>query len=90
MKKNNYTHGDWNVVCQRYQKQLKASQIKKEWTGLLVGPECFELRHPQDFVKGKPDPQRVPYSNEPSGDPTSNSQTPFDPDTDSIWQSVPQ
>lgn len=29
------------------------------WNGLVVGPECYELRNAQDFVRGRKDEQSV-------------------------------
>jgi hypothetical protein len=37
-----------------------ASETRKEWTGAIVHRNKFEARHPQDFVRGKRDEQRVP------------------------------
>lgn len=66
--RNGYRPGDWLCVCQRCGFDYFASQIRREWTGLLVCPECHEDRHPQEFVRGKADRQTVPFSS-PPGDP---------------------
>jgi len=29
------------------------------WNGLVVDPACFEIRHPQDYVRGRKDEQAV-------------------------------
>ena len=29
------------------------------WNGLVVDPKCYEVRHPQDFIRGKKDQQAV-------------------------------
>ena len=65
-KADYYLHGSSNCICQRCGFKYKRHNIKKEWTGLRVcfGPQtngCFEERHPQDFVKGKPDRQSLPW-----------------------------
>ena len=57
-----YRHGQWNAICDRCGFKLKSSQLKKEWTNLRVCQECWEPRHPQDFVKGRADNQRVPWT----------------------------
>lgn len=50
-----YKPGDhWNV-CQRCGFDMKQSESKKEWTGLIVCKDCWEPRHPQDFVRGRPE-----------------------------------
>ena len=62
-----YKHGQWNAICDRCGFKYKSSKLKREWTGLMVchGPEtnnCFEPRHPQDFVRGRMDDQSTPWS----------------------------
>ncbi len=59
---NYYKSGEWNVTCDRCSKKVKAGIIKKEWTGFLVCPNCFEMRHPQDFVRTRQDKITVPES----------------------------
>lgn len=43
--------GDWNAICDRCGLKHKASQLKKEWDGLMVCEPCYEPRHPQDFLR---------------------------------------
>ncbi len=59
---NYYKAGEWNVTCDRCSKKTKADEIKKEWTGFLVCPNCFEMRHPQDFVRARQDKISVPFT----------------------------
>lgn len=56
-----YRSGDWSVICDRCSKKIKASKAKHEWTGLIVCPNCFEHRHPQDFIKVRQDKITVPF-----------------------------
>ena len=56
-KADYYKPGDYNVICDRCGFKMKASSTRKEWTGLRVCGECWEPRHPQDFVKGRRDRQ---------------------------------
>ena len=51
--------GDHNVICARTGFKLKRSDCKKEWTGQIVRAESFEKRNAQDFIRSKPDNQRV-------------------------------
>ena len=60
-----FLDGSYNAICQRCGFKYKANQIAKEWTGLLVCKgdgtnNCWEVRHPQDFVRGVVDRQAVP------------------------------
>ena len=62
MAKNwNYIPGQWNFICDSCGQKLKAGVAKKRWDGFRVCPECFETRHPQDFLRSKPDRQVVPW-----------------------------
>ena len=40
----------------------RADETKKEWTGLIVGDDLWEIRQPQDFVRGVADDQTVPQA----------------------------
>lgn len=37
------------AICDRCGLQWAYLALRKEWTGWMVCPECFEERHPQDF-----------------------------------------
>lgn len=57
----------WKFICDRCGFQFLNSQARKEWTGLMVchGPgtnDCWEARHPQDFVRGRKDKQTPPWT----------------------------
>jgi len=54
--------GDWNIICDRCGAKFKASECRFDWQNLLVCDNCWEPRHPQDFVKGIPDNQSVPFT----------------------------
>ncbi len=58
---------EWNVRCQECWDKVKSGDIRRRWDNELVCPRCFEIRNPQDFVRGIPDNQSVPYS---TADPT--------------------
>ncbi len=54
--------GDWNAICDRCGEKYKASKLQLEWDNLFVCKRCFEVRHPQDFVRGIRDDQTVPIA----------------------------
>jgi hypothetical protein len=54
--------GDWNAICDRCGHKYKASQLRDTWDNFRVCDNCWEPRHPQDFVRSKIDRQRVPWS----------------------------
>jgi hypothetical protein len=54
-----YRPGEHLVVCDRCGFTLYSGEAKKTWDGLIVCPEDWEPRHPQDFVRGRKDQQSV-------------------------------
>jgi hypothetical protein len=57
-----YIPGSWNVICDSCGKKIKASEAKQRWDGLIVCPQDFEMRQPQDFVKARADKITVPFT----------------------------
>ena len=57
-----YVPGDWNAVCDVCAQKYKASLMRKRWDGLMVCPNDWEPRHPQDFLRAVPDRQAVPWN----------------------------
>ena len=56
-----YATGKYSLgICDRCGQQYKYLQLRKEWTGLKVCPECFEPKAPQlePFIP-PPDPQAL-------------------------------
>jgi len=52
--------GQWNALCDRCGFEFKGSQLKREWTGLMVCPEDYEADHPQKYIRVQPDGLPVP------------------------------
>ena len=44
----------WNT-CMRCGMDMRQSESNKEWNNLIVCEDCFEPRHPQDFVEAPVD-----------------------------------
>ena len=61
-----FLDGAWNFRCQECFKKMKSTEALLRWDGFWVGPECWEIRNPQDFIRGIPDNSSVPWS---TGDP---------------------
>ncbi len=57
-----FKSGLWNVICDRCSIQVKSDKIKQEWNGLLVCPDCYEMRHPQDLIKHRTEKISVPFT----------------------------
>ena len=57
-----YAKGDWNATCYACGKKFKASMLRKTWQGYYACDECWEPRHPQDFVRGVADSQTPPWT----------------------------
>ena len=62
MNKNYYISGQWNLICDVCSIKYKAGKAKHRWDGFIVCPNCYEQRHPQDFVRTKQDKISVPFS----------------------------
>jgi hypothetical protein len=41
----------WAALCDRCGFRFDSDKLRKEWTGHMVCHECWEPRHPQDFVR---------------------------------------
>ena len=74
-----FKKGDWNAVCDVCGFEFKASQLRRRWDNFMVCKDDFEERHPQDFLKSKPDNQSVPWTR-PEGTDQFVTVNPLDPD----------
>jgi hypothetical protein len=51
MKKIGWPGKGWKAACHRCGFWFPSTELKKEWTGLLVCEKDFEARHPQTLIK---------------------------------------
>ena len=59
------------AICDRCGQQYKFLQLKKEWNGLEVCPECYEPKHPQlDPSYHAADAQALPFTRPAREEPT--------------------
>ena len=85
-----YIRGDWNLIDDKTGFKIKASQSRLQWNNVRCADKYFEERHTQDFVRGVPDKQNVPFARPESADPwlvtstTINNPTGFDAGTTTI------
>lgn len=56
-----YDKGDWIADCDICGRKYKASQLIKRWDGLMCCEDDWEIRQPQDFVRGVADTQIAPW-----------------------------
>lgn len=56
-----YKLGSFYRIDDRTGFATRAERTSTEWNGLIVSDRVYERRHPQDFVKGVPDNQTVPF-----------------------------
>lgn len=54
-----YRPGDHYLICDECGFKYRRSEMRKRWDGLMVCAKDYEPRHPQDFVRGKKDVQKV-------------------------------
>jgi hypothetical protein len=50
-----YRPGQWNAICDRCGFGFKSSELKRDWQGLIVCDKDYETRHPQDFIRIRPE-----------------------------------
>jgi hypothetical protein len=76
--------GDYNAVCFECGFKFKASELKRHWKGYHVCSNCWEPRHPQDFVRAAPEEGTVPWAQPEPADIFVDSGVPdfepYDPD----------
>jgi hypothetical protein len=54
--------GLFKRVCDRTGFTVMSNRTVKQWNGLVVRKNSSEPRHPQQFVRGRSDPQTVPMA----------------------------
>jgi hypothetical protein len=57
-----YYKGDYNASCDVCGRQYKASSLIKRWDGLMCCKDDYEIRQPQEFVRGVADIQVPPWT----------------------------
>lgn len=50
-----YKPSQWNAVCDRCGFEFKSSELIEDWQGLRVCKKDYETRHPQDFIRIRPE-----------------------------------
>ncbi len=68
MNADNFVPGQWNAICDGCGRQFKSGELHRDWKKLMKCSQCWEPRHPQDFVRAKPDDMSVPWSRPPQAD----------------------
>lgn len=68
MANDTFILGDSNAICDVCGFKHKQSQLRKRWDGAMVCSKDFEVRHPQDFMKGRPERNNVKDAR-PGADP---------------------
>jgi hypothetical protein len=56
---HNYIPGDPYVICDRCGRKLRKSASKKTWDNLVVCPNDWEPRHPQELIHDTPADRQV-------------------------------
>ena len=69
-----YDRGNWKAICDVCGRLYKATMLQKRWDGLMCCDDDWEIRQPQDFVKGQADHQIAPWLRSES----TNNFIPFD------------
>ena len=56
-----YDKGDWKAICDVCGRLYKSSMLSRRWDGLMCCSDDWEIRQPQDFVRGVADTQIAPW-----------------------------
>ena len=57
-----YERGTWNSSCDQCGRGFKFRELRKRWDNAWCCSACWEIRQPQDFVRGIRDDQSVPVA----------------------------
>lgn len=74
-----YVPGDWNAQCDECGRGFKFSQLNIRWDGQWCCSACWEIRQPQDFVRGIKDDQSIPVARPRLFQFVSTGTDPFEP-----------
>jgi hypothetical protein len=58
---SNWSNGGWITICDACGRKFKESELRQRWDGLMVCSGDWEVRQPQDYVRGVADIQAPPY-----------------------------
>ena|ERR1700752_3059590 len=53
--------GAWNAICDICGLRFKSDQLRKNWKSEMVCRGCFEMRHPQEFIRVRPEKIAAPW-----------------------------
>lgn len=62
MPRNHLVLGDWNAICAICGFKFKGSELRKNWKEQMVCEKDWEPRNEQDFIRGVPDQQALPFT----------------------------
>jgi hypothetical protein len=62
MHEHRYISGSWLVICDSCAKKIRSEEAFHRWDGFVVCGNCFEERHPQDFLRARVDKITVPFT----------------------------
>lgn len=66
-KKDWWSVGEWNALCDQCGMKRKSDQLQERWDGMMVCKPtikvgCWEPRHPQELIRPIPDNYAVPWT----------------------------
>ena len=60
--RNHLDLGNWNALCDVCGFKFKALDLKRDWRGLMVCKDDYELRHESDFLRVQKEKITVEFS----------------------------
>lgn len=61
-RKQYFKSGSWNALCDVCGLKFKSHELLVRWDGMRVCRSDFEVRHPLDFVRNRPETEQVSWS----------------------------
>lgn len=51
-RRNTWRSGKWKAVCDECGREYYNTELRMRWDKLMVCRDDYEVRHPQDFLRG--------------------------------------
>lgn len=59
---SNSPYKTWKAICDVCGFEFQSDELKHRWDGLMVCHKDYETRHPQDFIKVRPERGAPPWT----------------------------
>ena len=81
--------GTWNAQCDGCQFKFKAHELRLDWKGLYKCYDCWEARHPQDFIKAPRPTLPLPWARPDKDNSAPSTSVPINVRVDQVGGTIP-